>query len=378
MKTFSYKDNVMIDKADQCEPAHLYKKIFKSKKDRQILDEFKDIVLHYYPDYTEKDIAKLYENLSREGCAYASLANTLVVQLDFDNDFFKEKFGFDLESSDGTVNYNKVMIDIYACLKDIVQLDVSYYEFLTGRTINEITQLVCEQQFENVDDAIVALFNNGWSGNGKDANDNLVFKSRTCQNRRIIGNYSAVANELFGIDRPGISKDELVELLQENKMEYKFSYESAPTKLSGLLSDKVQNFWVNRYLQEKNIDLTFESRVITSDDFETYDDFKMMLLNKRDEGSFISIATGPHSNVWMTDGDGLGWSKPSSDSKGHKMTFAGFDDEDNILVSTYGHVEMIPKEFYKQLNYTESRVQGYTQEKNSNLENTSVQGNKKK
>lgn len=378
MNSFSYGNDVMIDKADQGEPVRLYKKVFKSKRDKQILDEFRDVVLKYYPNYTERDIAKLYESLSKEGCAYASLANTLISQLGFDNELFKEKFGFSLISDGGEVNYNKVMLDIYACLKDMVQLDASYYEFLSGKSLSEITEQALGKSITDISEAVKELFSNGWIGDGKDEEGELVFKSRTCTNRRVLGSYFSIAKELFGIELPGISKDELCDLLRQKKIDYRFSFESAPTKLSGLLTDKVQNKWVNKYFEEKGIELTFESNLINSSDYETYEEFKEKLTKKRNAGAFIGVSTSPNSNVWMTDGKGLGWMKPSSLENGHQMTLAGFDDDGNILVSTYGNVQMIPKEFYGELRYTEARIHGYDSGKDKNLDNVNRKGNKSK
>ena len=98
--------NINIVKANQQAPYKLYKKFFKLKNDKILLEELNDIIRKYYPDYSEKEILQLYNDLNKYGCTYASIANVIIEQIGHDDTIYKEFFGYSLYDKNGNINYN--------------------------------------------------------------------------------------------------------------------------------------------------------------------------------------------------------------------------------------------------------------------------------
>ena len=60
---------VAFEKASQTFPYTLLRSPFKRIINRNLLNEFKEIVRNYFPNYTDKDIVKLFKLLSVSLCA---------------------------------------------------------------------------------------------------------------------------------------------------------------------------------------------------------------------------------------------------------------------------------------------------------------------
>ena len=52
-------------------------KVFKSNELKMELANLKDIIHKYKPEYTDKDILKLAEEIKSGGCSYVAVANML-------------------------------------------------------------------------------------------------------------------------------------------------------------------------------------------------------------------------------------------------------------------------------------------------------------
>lgn len=76
-----------------------------------------EIVKQHFPEKTQEEIDALLLKLRKEGCGYVAMINSL---FDFFIDFpdkFRKAFGFSMYDSDGSLNYNRVLVDLY-CKKD--------------------------------------------------------------------------------------------------------------------------------------------------------------------------------------------------------------------------------------------------------------------
>lgn len=75
------------------------------------------IVKQHFPDKTQQQIDELLQRLRKEGCGYVAMINSLFDVYSSKADLFYKTFGFSMYDSDGTLNYNHVLVDLY-CQKD--------------------------------------------------------------------------------------------------------------------------------------------------------------------------------------------------------------------------------------------------------------------
>lgn len=346
---------VDIKKADQHGPYKLYKKVFKSKNHKTKLNEFAEIVKKYYPHYSNKEIYDLYEELAKSGCTYATMANILIEQFGEDSKSFREYFGTHLCDSDGSINYDKLMIDIYACISKMVELKITKYERCKFSNVKEAAKVLLGTDYTDNSIATLDLFQAGWSGDGIDKDGMLLFKNRFGKTESHLGTYSDLAKELLGIDDVSMNKDKLEKLLTDRGIESKFDYLNAPSKLSGLSTIKTNSLrkWMNKYFETNGIDLTLEANLIQSNNL-SFDDFVRNVYSNIEDGYSVGIGTALKTEVWMSNGKE--WVKPTGERAGHQMNFQGFDNEGNIVVCSWGDTYVIPKEFYQSLEFTAIKV----------------------
>lgn len=346
---------VSIKKAAQGAPYRLYKKIFKSKAHREMIDDLRKIVKKYWPNYKNEDIEKLYSKLSNSGCTYATIANTIIEQLGNDDRAFKEYFGYSLCNSNGTINHNKLMVDIYACLSPMVELSTHKYEKYKFNNIFEAAEKLLNKQYDTENIAYGDLFDAGWIADGLDEYNKLIFKNRHCVNENFLGTYRELAKKLFNIDDVDMDRNKLEKLLKNNDIEYQFDYLEEYSKLSGLGPVGTSNIekWINKYFEVNNINLKLEAIIIESMRID-YNELLDNIYSKLDEGYSINVGTNVSSKIWMTEGKI--WTKLGGNNVGHAMNFEGFDKEKNILVCSWGNSFMIPKDFYQELKFTGIKI----------------------
>ena len=74
-----------------------------------------------------------------------------------------------------------------------------------------------------------------------------------------------------------------------------------------------------------------------------------LIIDMKKNGYSIMVSSPLNKEVWIKmDKE---WEKTSSDKAGHQMNFEGLDDDGNILACSWGQTCMIPKEFYKHLEF---------------------------
>ena len=356
---------VAFEKASQTFPYTLLRSPFKRIINRNLLNKFKEIARNYFPNYTDKDIAKLFKLLSNEGCTYATMANIIMEQFGNDNNTFYEYFGYSLCNKDGTINFNKLMVDIFACISQMVELKVTTFNTRSFSSPIEAAKILLNKECFDNNQAHLLLFNAGWFGNGFDDRGLLLFSNKqNPKTETFIGTYRELGKSIFNIDDPSMNQEKFNILFKEQKKDYScysFDFFDIASKFSGLSSVIEKNIkkWLNIYFEKKGIDLIIETYVINTYK-KSYDAVKEELYAFLDEGYSFKVSPSTCSNVYMTDGTIFGWGKIDH----HAMNFEGFDPDGNILVCSWGKHHMIPKEYYNELEYVGIRLVNNTKRAN--------------
>ena len=76
-----------------------------------------EIVKSSFPEMTQEEIDAFLLKLRNESCGYVVMINSLFEEFIDKPDEFREIFGFSLYDVDGSLNYNRVLVDLY-CKKD--------------------------------------------------------------------------------------------------------------------------------------------------------------------------------------------------------------------------------------------------------------------
>lgn len=135
-----------------------------SPKDETSLDrreELYDAVRSYYPDenLTDEQISSFLKKLNSEGCGYVALVNTIFSYFAGNAEGFEEAFGFSMYEADGSLNYDRLLVDLYASMdnhedggdkvnrwedyswsKDGFPLFYDYWDDTTGSGTNQYTR----------------------------------------------------------------------------------------------------------------------------------------------------------------------------------------------------------------------------------------------
>lgn len=75
------------------------------------------IVKSAFPDMSQEQIDAFLLKLRKESCGYVAMINTLFEEFVDRPDAFREIFGYSMYDTDGSLNYNHVLVDLY-CKKD--------------------------------------------------------------------------------------------------------------------------------------------------------------------------------------------------------------------------------------------------------------------
>ena len=333
--------------ADQSLPYKLMKNPFMHGKQYK---EYLYIVNKNINNITPSEVIELFKKLSNTGCSCAMLANLLIDSLYFDDLEFKNTFGFSILTR-GSIDCNKLMIDIFSKLYKIMRIKFVEYDTYKCRNEKEAVLNILGKECQTNSEAIIELFNCGISGDGKDTDGNLIFKNK--RNPKItnyIGSVSEVAKKKFNID--GInSVVELKKLCNDLDIQVEFKDIEIHEKLSGL-GTKNFNYWSNYYLNKYNVNLElFNSSIVVSDFNNNYNEFMNYLSKLVIDGYSISVSTGPNSEAYMYTKRNSFWHKISSEEAGHVMLFKGFSESKDIIVASYGIDYIIPKEYFNILEF---------------------------
>ena len=68
----------------------------------------------YYPNMSIFQAFTYFSKLNSSGCSYVALANTIFMEYEGRPEAFEARFGFPMYGSDGDLNYNRLILDVYA------------------------------------------------------------------------------------------------------------------------------------------------------------------------------------------------------------------------------------------------------------------------
>ncbi len=332
--------------ADQGFPYKLMKnKFFHREQYKELLY----IASKNMPGISADEMIEMFKKLSNTGCSSAMLANSLVEQIYENDEDFKNRFGFSILTK-GKIDCNKLMVDIFSKLYGVMKVRFIEYERYSFSSVNEAALALLGKTYSNDSEALLQLFNSEINADGKDSNGNLLFKRNVPKITNYIGTCEEIAKEKFGLENVK-TLEELKNICKEKNIEVEFKDIEIYEKLTGLGTQNF-NFWSNYYLNKYDLDFSFNNEAIIVSDFkEDYTSFMAHINNLVLEGYSISIGSTPNSIAYMHTDKKMSWSKISSKETGHVMLFKYFDNNNDIVVSSYGEDYIIPKEYFNILEY---------------------------
>lgn len=339
----------------------LYKKKIKLPKEKIKVKHLENIVRSKYPNCKDKFIEQLFLSMYKSGCTYASVTNAIIEQLKFDKtdeEFlyeFEEMFGFSLyDKENDCIDYNRLLVDLYTRLYNVSKIRTCQYKTYTFDSIKEAAiSLVKECNDCDESDASLILYNAGIWPDGFDENKKYRFKD--VQNPIItdfVGTYQEFANKFLNGTYDFLTNDEITALFKENNISISSKDLKPESKFSGLTTSSI-NFWVNEYFKMKNINLEFNADLIYLSKY-TIEEFFEKMENIMSKHASISVGIARNTEVWMRDINKkrFSWTKIEGEKSGHAMFFEGFDENGDIIVSSWGKSYVIPIEYYNKLELT--------------------------
>lgn len=306
------------------------------------------IVNKNIPNISSNEAIEVFKKLSQTGCSAAMMANTLVDQLYSNDEEFKRVFGYSLLTRD-KVDSNKLMVDIFSKLYKVMKFKFVEYKSYKFNSIKEAS-LNLLKEYESDSKSILKLYNKGIMSDGLDSDGMLKFKSREPLIEEYVGSINEVARKKFGIDNIN-DIETLKKICLSSNIELTLKDIEIYQKLTGLGPNNF-NFWANYYLNQYNIDFTLASEEIAINKFkDNYFSFIDYINDLSMKGYSISVSSTVNGISWMHQKNKLSWSKISSSTAGHVMLFKYFDQNNDIVVSSYGEEYVIPKEYFKELEF---------------------------
>ncbi|MBQ9984269.1 MAG: hypothetical protein IJP29_06730 [Lachnospiraceae bacterium] len=89
--------------------------------------QLSNIVKSHFPKMTDEEVRDFLWKLQKEGCGYVAMINTLFHEFIDDRSGFQNAFGFDMYASDGTLNFNQVLVDLYCSMDNHNGIDLLFF-----------------------------------------------------------------------------------------------------------------------------------------------------------------------------------------------------------------------------------------------------------
>ena len=223
-----------IKSANQMEPYRVMKKTFKTKKDKEYITSIYTIIKNNNPEFSDKEVIKLCSEISKSGCTYASIENIIMAHMTENIEDLEEKLGYCLYDKDGVKEYDKLMVDIFSTISNMIELEYYKYNVYKFSTIKECYENIFNRPYESEIASINELNSIGIMMDGFSDDGLMQFKDVKNINKQVlIGTYKEIANKLFGINQ-NINKEEFEKLLKDNNYNYKINNDIHYSKFSGL------------------------------------------------------------------------------------------------------------------------------------------------
>ncbi len=238
-----------------------------------------------YRNYSQTEIAKLMDQINKEGCGYVAIVNNIFTEYEGREAEFQQRFGFPMYDKNGKANYDYLIVDFYASTDD------KYY-------LND--------------------------PNGATALVNDVFL-------QYIGKNEAF-KEKFGYE-PYDENGYLNPKAKQAIIDYYEEQEVVELKIDGTTQYSIENRF-RHYLDEKG--LSYECEAISDLAVSDVDSYL-------DSGKNVNIATGSF-NLYNEKGKAV-----AKDVGDHWMTITGVTEDGQYIVSSWGERYYLnPSELTKQ------------------------------
>lgn len=344
-----------------------FKKVLKSKSLKKELVEIKKIIRRNHPEYTDNDIKNLAKEICQSGCTYVTCAGIILEQLNYNAEEFYKLFGFPMQNEKGEFNHDMLIAELYSFMKDKIELDIGgVEEVLTFDNNIEAAKAILGKDYSNESQTFIDIVKAGYRIDGKSYTRFLK------KPKLLMGNYKEVGKKVLGENVNITSVTDLETLLKAQNISFHINYLNNNEKFSTLFPSNFDK-WMNYYFKEKNIDMQIVTNKFRLHDYDNLvNDLREYLVS----GASLSVGSDPGSIVNMTDGSKLGWFNFANIARaGHSMPFIGVTDKGDILVSSWGEKQMIPKEFCSLLNFYSrkliSRNKEFEEKDNKIVETTS-------
>ena len=225
-----------------------------------------------YKNYSQTEIAKLMDQINKEGCGYVAIVNNIFTEYEGREQEFERIFGFPMYDKNGKANYNYLLVDFYASTDDKYYLNDP-----KGATalVNDVIL-----KYEGKEEEFRRRY-----GCDPLIDDKYINPQAR---QRILDTYS---------------NEDIVEL-----------------KMDGTTQYSIENRF-RHYLDEKGVAYECESKEnLTTNDVKEY-------LNK---GNNVNIASGSF-NLYNANGKVV-----ARDVGDHWMTITGVTDDGRYIVSSWG------------------------------------------
>ena len=204
--------------------------------------------------------------------------------------------------------------------------------------------LIDDEKNEN---SQLRLFNSGYIADGISESGKLCYKKRQPIVTELVGSVEEIAKKMFDLDNI-YTIDDLKKECDKREIQLECFDTKIYQKLTGL-TPRDFNFWANYYIHYYTDDYELECSSIAIKDFNNdYNQFMKYINELISNGSMVSVSAPLKSSAFMHGNGPLSWSRISSDENGHVMTFKYFDQNGDIVVSTYGKDFIIPNASFVQ------------------------------
>lgn len=347
--------------AGQATPWQLLRKTFPNSEEKERRSRYLEIIQKYYPNYEKSDITRMVLDINKSGCATTSVAN-IIARKFYNEDSFKEQFGFDLKLSNSTIDYNILLVDLCCAVYKKAKIDIYSYERFSFDNVFEAARSFLGKEYDNDIDASNALYKEHIIPDGFDSDGKYQYKNSIPKKETIITTMEELALEKFGIENKFITEEELKSMFKVGGTDVNIADVAFFEKFSGLLATN-KEFWINYYLEQHN--LNYEVNI----EMGKYDtkEFYQMLKDSLTDNSGIEISSDHNNPIYLhTDKRFSYFSLENDKGKGHAMTYKDIDFDGNIIVSSWGHDYIIDKEFIPNIEVSRFRFK----EKTKNLEHS--------
>lgn len=254
-----------------------------------------------YKNYSQTDIARLMNQINKEGCGYIAIVNNIFAEYEGREDEFQRRFGFPMYDKNGKANYDYLIVDFYA------NTDDKYFLNDPRGAIALVNDVILS--YNGKEDAFRAKY--GCDPITKDGRINIEAAQK-------------ILNKYEGKDIAELNTDDTTIVDVENRFRHNLDEKGmsyiAESKSDGTTPYEVENRFCH-YLDEKGMSYECESVIdLDAGQIKEY-------INS---GKNVNIATESF-NLYNENGKVV-----AKDVGRHWMTITGVTEDGRYIVSSWG------------------------------------------